>query len=120
MFLSFVGTWILIKVCRGGTESLCNLIRAFSICIMQTRPSECRENGFDQNEPRRIGGRPADLDTLSDSGRELPKGLLMSTEIVHDKVNIAPGAEGKHALQAEEGATTLGRFRGGAGRRGAC
>ena len=78
---------------------------------MQTSPLECGEIGFDQIEPRRIGWRPVDVDASSDSGRKFPKGLLMSTEIVHDKVDAAPGPKGKHVLQPES-ATTFGRFRG--------
>lgn len=78
---------------------------------MQTSPLECSKIGFDQVEPRGIGGRPVDVDTSSDSGGKFPQGLLVSTEVVHDKVDPAPGPEGNHVLQPER-ATAFGRFRG--------
>ena len=78
---------------------------------MQTCPLECGKIGFDQIQPRGIGGRPVDANTSPDSGGQFPQCLLMGTQVVHDKVDTTPGPEGKHVLQSERTAA-FGRLRG--------
>jgi hypothetical protein len=78
---------------------------------MQSSSLKSCKIGFNQIEPRGIGGRPINMDTSTDSCGEFSQRLFVSAEVIHDQVDSALGPGWQHLLQPES-PTTFSRFCG--------
>ena len=65
---------------------------------MQRCPLKSREVRLSQVEPRGICRRPVNAQAATNSGREFTERFLMSTEIVHNKMNGAFGPGTQHVF----------------------